>query len=242
MKKFLSILLVFLLCFSSFAFASCETSHAEIQTRRVESGMSIFTINTGNRKNVDVRVPLSLSKLLTEDDIISLAYDYRQDPTVTAINIIDVGYQNTADLQTFSAYATASSGIKTEKKYDMSKGAKKKYAAKDYFITSVAKGETITLKKSVSGSLSLEVSGSFWDKAALKLKGSISTTIEAGKTYQGPPESSTANSREYRLRFYSYHGTFRQYKVDSQNQPYDVKNGSFKEPASWASYSVDHKI
>lgn len=71
----------------------------------------------------------------------------------------------------------------------------------DYFLTSVAKGATVTLPRAFQQKVPIEVTGDApYDPAALgePLTAACDTTDE----FEGPPEASSDNSRTYYVRFY----------------------------------------
>lgn len=114
--------------------------------------------------------------------------------------------------------------------------------AKDVFVVSVARGETLSLETSLSASLSPSVTGGP-SAANLSLKSTIKVTYSVGKTFTGPSESSQYNSREFRIKFYKNSGTYTATAVYSNNganrQPV---SGNWSEPSIYASYSIDRKI
>ena len=119
----------------------------------------------------------------------------------------------------------------------------------DKFIISVAKGAKTTLSKefsaTVSASVNLSSSGGQNKPSAGQLGVAASVTAKCSVTRQfsGPPESSTANSREYRARFIGDKGTWSATAILQVNPTARPKiNGTWSSPTKWAEYSIDKKI
>ena len=121
----------------------------------------------------------------------------------------------------------------------------------DKFIISVAKGAKTTLSKefsaTVSASVNLSSSGgqNTGKPSAGQLGVAASVTAKCSVTWQfsGPPESSTANSREYRARFIGDKGTWSATAILQVNPTARPKiNGTWSSPTKWAEYSIDKKI
>lgn len=106
----------------------------------------------------------------------------------------------------------------------------------DRFIESCAKGETITISRTITEKLSLDFSGDMHIGTG-GLKNEISYSLTKGKTLVGPPESSRYNSRQFRCKFYQNKGNWSQI-VFLNGIKYTFK-GNFKEPAYYVSYSKD---
>ena len=79
--------------------------------------------------------------------------------------------------------------------------------AKDVFVTSVACGQTQTLTREWSETLSCNISGNI-DYVSLGVKGSITKSYTTTDVFDGPPENSGYNSREYRVKFFQDKGTY----------------------------------
>lgn len=119
--------------------------------------------------------------------------------------------------------------------------------AKDCFVTSVAKGQTITFTTEWSESYTLnlitEIDASLGvDIAELTASLGAETTYETTYTvsismqFTGPPEDSEYNSREYRVKFYH---RARSYKFYVDGEKY---TGRFWEPMHYAQYSIDKTV
>lgn len=121
----------------------------------------------------------------------------------------------------------------------------------DKFIISVAKGEKTTLSKefsaTVSASVNLSSSGgqntSKPSAGQLGVAASVTAKCSVTRQFSGPPESSTANSREYRARFIGDKGTWSATAILQVNPTARPKiNGTWSSPTKWAEYSIDKKI
>lgn len=115
--------------------------------------------------------------------------------------------------------------------------------AQTNFVISVAKGQTVAIGYEWSASLSCTITGGV-DKDSLGITGSLSTKYSATQTFSGPPESSTNNTRAYYVKFFENRGTYTATCRDSSlgtTITYPV-SGSYTEPSSFTSYSVDSKV
>lgn len=115
---------------------------------------------------------------------------------------------------------------------------------KDSFVISVAKGQTSTLSSTWSASLSASATGEL-NVAKLNLTAKVEKTYSSSYKFNGPPESSTYNSREYRVKFYQNKGTYT--AVYSSGIPgsggaWHPVSGNYTEPTKYAAYSIDKKI
>lgn len=113
---------------------------------------------------------------------------------------------------------------------------------KNEFIISVAKGQTIQLSSTTTFSLEANVSGKA-SVADLGLKSSISQTFTTSMTWTGPEANSTANSREYRIKFYENQGTYtavRQFGPTGMG--FEEISGTWSEPVKYLQYSIDHRV
>lgn len=114
--------------------------------------------------------------------------------------------------------------------------------ASDKFVISVAKGSTKKLTSIWKGSLSATCSITEV-KRSLELGLTIEKTYSKETTFNGPPESSSYNSREYRVKFYEDRGTFKEtLRITDMGQKLPDRSGTWTSPVSYAEYSVDKKI
>ncbi len=117
---------------------------------------------------------------------------------------------------------------------------KPKYVYADYFVASVAKGSTFTLKVEWSKTLSFSVTHSD-AKTPLQLNDSITKKYSVGATFTGPPENSSYNSRSYRVRFFAEDGTYEGYRVHDTGQTLNI-SGTFRNPIEYSAYTIDSKV
>lgn len=123
----------------------------------------------------------------------------------------------------------------TEKKI-----TKSSYVIKDAFVISVAKGSKVTLSQTWSESVSASVTHAE-ARTALKLNGTITKTYTKTQSFTGPPESSSYNSREYRVKFYVEDGTYKGYYITDMGRGPSI-SGSFRNPLKYAEYSINKRI
>ena len=115
-------------------------------------------------------------------------------------------------------------------------------ASKDDFIFSAAKGETALLADAIKMNFTASVAGHA-SAGVLGLTESLQVTFPEGTIFVGPPEESSLNSREYRVKFYLDKGS---YKVKRENvylpslQEYIA--GSWTAPAFCITYCIDRYI
>ncbi|MDR2021924.1 MAG: hypothetical protein LBQ71_01430 [Hungatella sp.] len=112
--------------------------------------------------------------------------------------------------------------------------------AKDSFVISVARGGTKTLSKTWTGSLSPTCSYKNAQNS-LSLNATITRTYSKTEKFEGPSNSSSYNSREFRVKFYEDRGTFKgQYVSDAGDS--QQKSGTWKSPTKFLEYSVDRNV
>ena len=118
-------------------------------------------------------------------------------------------------------------------------------AVRDDFVISVAKGQTIILNKEYSGTLTGNISGKYFNKAKLGIKLSVTCKYSATSKFTGPKSSDTANSREYRVRYYREDGKYIQedYCYKPNGKLYGIRShgGTYQEAVKYAKYSIDRK-
>lgn len=111
------------------------------------------------------------------------------------------------------------------------------WKAQSYFVISVAKGQTTTLSKEFSQTLTAAVSGSPYSITA-ELQASVTASYSVTHEFSGPPESSRYNSREYRVRFYAQTYNYSQDHYMS-GMYIGTRTGTVDKPTRWAAYSID---
>lgn len=131
--------------------------------------------------------------------------------------------------------------------YYIENGPKKKsgneYKAKDIFVLSVAKGQSITLKKSITNSINISMEGGVaFDATTAKagMKTSIKSIYSKSATYDSKDMAKGKNSREFRTRFYKQKYKRTQYKKRKlTHKTIDTTQVTYGVPTKYANYSVD---
>lgn len=115
----------------------------------------------------------------------------------------------------------------------------------DKFITSSAKGMTLSSSTKFESSVNSLVTGKLNAKA-LGLTARLGFSMEPDYTLTGPPEYSKANTREYRVKFYGNTGTYT--AAERSGLPggagmmmRDI-TGTWSEPLKYYIYAVDRAI
>ena len=113
----------------------------------------------------------------------------------------------------------------------------------DLFVTSVAKCKTKKLGVAWSHTVSCSITGGI-DEVSLGITGNVTKTYSEEDVFQGPPENSNYNSREFRVKFYVNKGTYTALAHD--DLPGFVAkipiSGDFIEPAKYVAYSIDKTV
>lgn len=112
-------------------------------------------------------------------------------------------------------------------------------ALKRSFVISVARGQTVTLSRTWTDSVSASVTGML-TSGQLGLNASVQASYSISSTFTGP--DAPYNSRDYYVRFYGNKGTWKAYFIyDINPARQEWVNGTFIEPTHYSSYSVDKK-
>ncbi len=119
----------------------------------------------------------------------------------------------------------------------------------DERILSVAKGQKKTLETTLTFSFKGSIKGSTLKKSDINAEVTISGTFKEGDTYDGPPEGSPFNSREYRIKFLGETGNYTQTQLVTTyltgqiiSQKVLSEEGTYEKPTDSISYSVDRYI
>lgn len=125
--------------------------------------------------------------------------------------------------------------------YKTTKTSGSEWKAQDYFVISAAKGQTTTLSSKFSQTITTKFTvGDPFVKA--DIGGSVTAEYSVTHKFVGPPETSSYNSREFRVQFYAKTVTWTQKKINSSNVVVDTKTGKADVPTKYALYSIDRKI
>ncbi len=224
------LVLTFILSLPS-AYAKSNNNNGEgskvINTNKV-------TINVNN-KDYNVKIKDNAKGQLTTDMIKNII---QKDPTEGDIIVYDVGTQQN-DLQTVKPMALPYFDITLEKTYS----AYNMLHGTD-FVTSVAKGETYQFSKSITFTNSASITGGA-TPFDIGITSSQSKTYQETWTFNGPPESSSYNSRSFYIDWYDNGGVYNRtcYLVNSNLRELQWSQmGVFYEPSKYVTYSRDSKI
>lgn len=188
-------------------------------------------IRLDKNTNITITIPKEYESMLSEQDLLDIALDEGLEDG-QHINIHQVETVNQTEITprwvVINSYPTTLTPVGSE------------WTAQNYFLISVAKGQTTTLEENYSKTLGTEIIGSYYS-----LTGELNARVTASYTttyeFKGPPESSYYNSREYRVRFYAQTYNFTQHHYMS-GMYIGTKTGTIKKPTRWLSYSIDHKL
>lgn len=219
--------------------ATCTLNSNYIQAQPTQDKQIIVQNDNGE----DVTVTIKEDAIeVTNQEINSILDDY---PDASNINICEIGYSEEEVGRAPTAWNPPllhTDKIETEKTITVPERV-----VKDEFIISVARGETDKLSTSWSYTISSSINGEVFDKAKLNLSGSITASYTKEYVFTGPPESSSKNCREYRVKFYREDGKYIQrhlvyYWPSGELYGIESHGGTFKNPTKYLKYSVDKKI
>jgi hypothetical protein len=224
-KKFLSLMLTLVLLLSTVPFATTAfaTNINDVET---------LEISVSDDITITANIPSEYSSQFTEQDLIDIAIqDELQDGDV--ITILDVGGPD-SDTTTPAPYLGVS--------YDTScTWSGSEWAAQNYFVISVAKGQTTTLTNTFTKTLNVGITvGEPY--ASANIGASVTATHTITQQFVGPPESSSYNTREFRVQFYARTANWTQIKYDFWGDYEGTRTGTASIPTRWASYSIDRNI
>ena len=133
--------------------------------------------------------------------------------------------------------------------YDTSCGNRTEYIAADFFVISVAKGQTQKLTKTWTQSMTTSASvnvGAAYGGVSGSVTGGISNTItcsySAEIVWSSDGMKSGFNSREFRVRFFENRGTWHQEATGWPSGHTSYARGTFKKPIKYLEYSIDHTV
>lgn len=222
MKKIMALLLVFVMIFSmpATAFASSPVDEE-------------LTITIDPETEITIIIPSEFANEVGAEEI-ELLISGRDLNNGDVITIQNVGY--VADVVTPGVQPRLFESYETDIWWRGSE-----WEAQDYFVTSVAKGQTKTLSSKFSRTLSTGLTAG---EAYVTAEIGASITVEYDITieFQGPPEESACNSREYRVQFYARTVKFDQYMYDMWGNLEGVKSGTANVPTRYLEYNIDHMV
>ncbi|MCB6900223.1 hypothetical protein LI036_08835 [bacterium 210917-DFI.7.65] len=218
------------------------TVPALAQSANGESGMITKEIVADNGSRVVVNVPAEYRDFMTDARI----QEFGSIPDLQegdVINIENIGGVSPISDAALDENITPWNKVPIYRHVTTKTKDKGEYIKKDEFITSVARGQTITIGKTFTLSLSTTISGSYYDKAELGFKNAVSLTIQKTETYTGPAADEGGNSKEYRVRFYAQNWKWKQERyLMPQNQLEGTKTGTAVEATRFARYSINRTI
>ena len=237
---FLTMSIGILMCFSICVTASAQTINPDEEIHQTKIKMK-------NKWGEDVDVFFANTNTgATYNDVQDIIDD---DPNALSFTIYEVGKIEAGE----DSYAEAedpstrswSPPIGSTHKYETTKTVTvPSRVVRDDFVISVAKGQTTTLKKEYSGTLTGSISGNYFNKAKLGIKLSITCKYSTTHKFTGPT-TANANSREYRVKFFREDGKYIQkdYCYKPNGSLYGIRShgGTYQEAIKYASYSKDYK-
>lgn len=221
MKKFILLLLSFVIMLS------IPVSAFAVAPELIEIPVSV-----DEKTTVTVVMPNELVKQFDVSEIEELveSNDMNDGDVITILEVKDI-IDPVQDVQPqFWGY-----------KYKTTKTAGSEWKAQNYFVISAAKGQTTTLSSKFSKTLTTSITaGNAFVKG--DIGGSVTAEYSVSHQFVGPPESSSYNTREFRVQFYAKTVSFTQKKINSSNRVVATRSGKAKAPTRYALYSIDRKI
>jgi hypothetical protein len=222
--KLLSIMLAVVLLLSAVPFASGFALASD-------DGIETLEIAVSDDVTITANIPSEYAADFTEEDLVDIAInDDLQDGDV--ITILDMGEPEenySAITYIGESYVTTITSTGNE------------YASNTYFVTSVAKGQTITLTTGYTQALNVGF-GSTTPYVTAQIGASLTASYTVTYQFAGPPETSSYNSREYRVRFYARQKNWTQDKYNIWGDYVESRSGVAYVPTRWASYCIDSNI
>jgi len=114
-----------------------------------------------------------------------------------------------------------------------------------HFITSVARGETLTLSKTFTRTYTVGITTGTGQQRPWQMNGSLGASLtftrSVGQQFVGPPETSRYNTREFRVRLYneSINWTQRRVNLNGTSIGEETRSGTGARPTRFVSYSLD---
>lgn len=114
--------------------------------------------------------------------------------------------------------------------------------ARDDFLFSVAKGESISSDYTYEGSLESSASG-YLSGVALGLKASVKVKYFSTKADAGPAEESCYNSRYFGIMYMENKGTYTaKHHIGATGMGWESVSGDWTEPTKYVAYSIDELV
>ena len=125
--------------------------------------------------------------------------------------------------------------------YQTTKTLGSEWKAQDYFVISAAKGQTTTLSSRFSQTITTGITlGDPFVQA--DIGGSVTAEYSVSHQFVGPPETSSFNSREFRVQFYAKTASWTQKKINSSGTVVETRTGKADVPTKYLLYSIDRRV
>jgi hypothetical protein len=231
MKKIISLMVTLMMMISMTA----PVYAADMQKLNASDTQSIVAIDS------ETTVTLVIPKGIEVDESTAtqlLDNDRIQDGDI--VTIYEVGSVEQSSVVTRKpSRAASTSGLTGSVKTTLTYG--KEYKTSNFFVISVAKGQTTTLAKEFSQTLTTNFAvGNAFVKA--DIGGSLSVKCSKSEKFKGPEANSKYNSREFRIQCYARRVDWVQKKYNLFNKLVETRSGTAYSPTRYLMYSIDHKI
>jgi type II secretory pathway pseudopilin PulG len=250
-KVLLILALVFAISFSSMGFAKVEekTTKAKKEENVIEK-----TIRTSKGKDMKFKIHKNAQNKVSNKILKDLAEDYPDAASIDIIEVNDPGFPNeegTTEYSTSMELEEVDSFTPQFYWYDIFPiplvvtsttltRTQTDAIAADYFITSAAQGHTAHVSTTWTRTLSSSVSGSYY--LSIGVSGSVTKTYSTSHDFDGPPEGSSYNSREFRERFYEHRGNYTQAALGLISGHVSNFSGTYEQASKSLMYSINHYI
>jgi len=242
-KKVIIMALAAVMLFSvcSPAFVACAFDMPVIQ-EEIEFGASEFIRGHVRKQitvadaSVEVRIPSNYAEFLTDEELRSLIKDNQLEDGA-AVNIERVVTINAPKSGGDLLQKILPEPIFTYKTDVRPVGGEQTMS--DWFLTSVAKGQTTKIRRKFSHTEKLSASQDYYGK--LGIENTVTAEVEKEETRVGPPEGSAYNSREFRIRFLgqNYNWTQTLYWLGNYHSQ---TSGTATSPTRYYEYSIDRYV
>lgn len=222
MKKIIRVLLAVLMVMS-----------LSVNAFAAEAAGNEYEITIDADTEITVIVPDELSAELNEASIIDLldggSFNDGDVITIREIGFLDEVENPEVQPRLFETYKTTTTTTSAE------------YKCQNFFVISVAKGQTTTLASEFSRTLSVGVTaGDPFVKA--DIGSSVTAKYTTTHQFTGPAESSAYNSREFRVQFYAKSVSWVQSQYSFTGELIETRSGTANVPTKYLLYSIDHIV
>jgi beta-lactamase regulating signal transducer with metallopeptidase domain len=206
-----AILMVFAMTIGTIAtFAQTPYLSDEIPTAALPVTFieTYVNVNVGN-ENIEVlfNIPASLYGTISEQELIELAHEnltHDANRKLVSMTIYEAGYVQPEMDEEIGAVPLLWTTTTTVSRRPGT--SERTNSNLNFFITSVARGQTLRLTSAFSQTQSVSITVGTGKDSPFSMSAGLSDSITATRSTQhdfaGPPEGGLANSREFRVRFY----------------------------------------